>query len=313
MRRRRYTVACLAGDGIGPELMAEASRALAEVSRLHGFRLDEVHAPFGGEAVSRTGHPLPATTRTAYRHADAVLVAATRDPALEGVKADLDLTWRITRVRLAPAGDLAVVSPLVRNADEAAVERAFDLACSRRAQVSAVGGSAGWRTLVERAADRHAGVIVEYFSLADALPLLAAKPARFDVVVTERAFSRALSDMAAFAHSGSRIVASGRLSDTGPGVFGPTHGSAPDIAGQGVANPSGMLLAAALMLGEGLGERAAARTLERAVSEALEAGVRTADSVRTGVAATTREFMDVILELLPGSRTDTEFFAEAWT
>ena len=59
-RKKRYTVACLSGDGIGPELMAEASRALAEAGRLHGFAVDEVHAPFAGEAVSRHGHPLPA-------------------------------------------------------------------------------------------------------------------------------------------------------------------------------------------------------------------------------------------------------------
>ena len=75
--KKRYTVACLSGDGIGPELMAEASRALAEAGRLHGFCVDEVHAPFAGEAVSRHGHPLPASTRAACRVADAVLVALT--------------------------------------------------------------------------------------------------------------------------------------------------------------------------------------------------------------------------------------------
>jgi 3-isopropylmalate dehydrogenase len=110
--------------------------------------------------------------------------------------------------------------------------------------------------------------------------------------------------------NGSRIVASGRLSSTGPGVFGPTHGSAPQIAGQGVANPSGILLATALMLGEGLEERAAAKTLERAVSSALEAGHRTADLEGRGVAAGTRDFMDAVLDLMPSSRTDFEFFPE---
>src|SRR5262249_12092909 len=72
---QRYVVACLAGDGIGPEVMAEASRALGEVSSLHGFRIDEVHPPFGGEALSRAGHPLPPATRQATLTADAVLVA----------------------------------------------------------------------------------------------------------------------------------------------------------------------------------------------------------------------------------------------
>ena len=97
---KSYTVACLSGDGIGPELMAEASRAVAEAGRLHGFHVDEVHAPFAGEAVSRYGHPLPAETRAACRESDAILVALTREPALAGVKAELDLTWRVQRVML---------------------------------------------------------------------------------------------------------------------------------------------------------------------------------------------------------------------
>lgn len=156
-------------------------------------------------------------------------------------------------------------------------------------------------------------MIVEELSLAEALPNVMFEPEHFCVVLTETQFAQTLSDMAAFVRNGSRIVASGRLSQRGPGVFGPTHGSAADIAGQGVANPSGMLLAAALMLSEGLGERAAARALERAVTGAIASGVRTADLVEGGVGATTRSFMDTVLELLPGARTDTEFFVEAHT
>ena len=89
--RPRYVIACLAGNGIGPEVMAEASRALAEVSSLHGFCVDEVHPPFAGEAMTRAGHPLPAATRQATLGAEAVLVAGSTQPALEGVKAELDL------------------------------------------------------------------------------------------------------------------------------------------------------------------------------------------------------------------------------
>jgi isocitrate/isopropylmalate dehydrogenase len=129
------------------------------------------------------------------------------------------------------------------------------------------------------------------------------------VVVTQRAHAELVSDLTAASRNGSRIVASGRLSQDGPGIFGPTHGSAPDIAGQGVANPSGILLAAALMLSEGLGEQAAGRTLERAVSSALASGVRTADLAGRGPAATTRDFMDAVLELMPTTRTDVEFAA----
>jgi 3-isopropylmalate dehydrogenase len=306
---KRYTVACLSGDGIGPELMAEASRALAEAGRLHGFGIDELHPSFAGEAVARHGHPLPASTRAACRRADAVLVALTREPALEGVKAELDLTWRVQRVRL-PDGDIAIVSPLVDEVEPFVVGRAFDLARSRRGRVTAVGEGAAWVATVDREAERQPAVHVERLSLSKALPLLMNDPNRFSVVVTQQEHAELISDLAAGSGNGSRIVASGRLSSTGPGVFGPTHGSAPQIAGQGVANPSGILLASALMLGEGLEERAAAKTLERAVSSALAAGHRTADLDGGGVAATTRDFMDAVLDLMPSSRTDFEFFAE---
>jgi 3-isopropylmalate dehydrogenase len=305
MRKKRYTVACLSGDGIGPEVMAEASRALADVSQLHGFSIDEQHVAFGGDAVRRFGHALPASTRAACRRADAVLVATTTEPALEGVKAELDLTWRMTRVRLSGTR-VTVVSPLADDARELAVQRAFDLACNRQARVTSVGATSAWRTLVDRAAEACPGVIVEHASFESIVPALFRAPGAFDVVVSDQPFAEALSYTAAYAYGTTRMVASGRLSDDSAGIFGPTHGSAEEIAGQGVANPSGMLLAAALML-EGLGERTAARTLENAVAETLGKGVHTPDLVSSGVGATTREFMDVLLAALPGARTDTEF------
>jgi 3-isopropylmalate dehydrogenase len=309
MRARRYKIACLAGDGIGPELMAEASRALAAVSHLHGFVVDEAHVPFGGDAVRRFGHPLPPATREACREADAVLIAATREPALEGVKAELDLTWRVTRVRLARKGDVALVSPVAEDAELIAIERAFRLARERRAKVTSVGTGEEWFAAVQAATERHEGLIVEHVPVERILPVLAADPARFDVIVTQEVFAEALSNMAAFAHEDVRMVASGRMSAGGMGIFGPTHGSAPEIAGQGVANPMAMLLAASVMLGEGLGERAAAQTLERGVAGAIEDGVRTPDIVASGAAVTTRQFMDVLLAGLPSARRDTEFAA----
>jgi 3-isopropylmalate dehydrogenase len=162
---------------------------------------------------------------------------------------------------------------------------------------------------VRAATERHAGVIVEHVPVETVLPVLAADPARFDVIVTQEVFAEALSNMAAFAHEDVRMVASGRMSASGAGIFGPTHGSAPEIAGQGVANPMAMLLAASVMLGEGLGERAGAETLERGVAGAIGDGVRTPDLVESGSGATTRQFMDVLLAGLPSARRDTEFAA----
>src|ERR1044072_7444451 len=104
MSSRAFTVACLAGDGVGPELMAETSRVLAEVARLHHLHVDDVHLPFGGEALTRFGPPppLPQSTRDAYRSPDAIFVSAPGDPALDGVRADVDLAWRVSRVHNAP-------------------------------------------------------------------------------------------------------------------------------------------------------------------------------------------------------------------
>ena len=163
MRKKRYTVACLSGDGIGPEVTAEASRALAVVSGMHGFQVDEVHVPFGGDALRRFGHPLPAVTRAACAECDAMLVAATREPALEVVKAELDLRWRITRV-CARGSELAVVSPLLDDAVQLAADSAFRLAFSRRARLTAVGTSPLWHAALAAAGERWEGVVVEHAS-----------------------------------------------------------------------------------------------------------------------------------------------------
>src|SRR5438034_3517939 len=127
---RSWTVACLAGDGVGPELMGEALRVLAEVTRLHALQIEDVHLPFGGEAMTRVGHPLPLSTRAAYRSADAVFVSSPAEPALDGVKTDLDLAWRVSRVHNEPRGDLVVVEPIGYGTDELAIARGFQLAAA---------------------------------------------------------------------------------------------------------------------------------------------------------------------------------------
>jgi 3-isopropylmalate dehydrogenase len=170
-----------------------------------------------------------------------------------------------------------------------------------------VGAGGRWHAALAAAGERREGVLVEESRFEAAVTGLLRDPAGFDVIVSEQPFAEALASTAAYAHEGTRMVASGRLGADGKGVFGPTHGSAPAIAGQGVANPSAMLLAAALVLGEGLGERSAARTLEHAVVETLGNGVRTPDMVSSGAGATTRQFMDTLLASLPSARLDTEF------
>src|SRR5439155_7873847 len=177
--------ACLGGDGVGPELMGEATRALVEVGRLHGVLIDDVHLPFGGEAVTRFGHALPAATRAAYRGADAILVASPYEPALDGVKADLDPTWRVARVHVAPAGDLLVVGPLGPHAEVIAVAGCFRAAAERRGRVTSVGGSPAWRAVVDAEADLWGGMQVEHLSLGEALVALRDEAHRLDVVVAD--------------------------------------------------------------------------------------------------------------------------------
>ena len=104
-----------------------------------------------------------------------------------------------------------------------------------------------------------------------------------------------------------RVLAWGRLAANGPGIFGPNHGTAADIAGHGVADPSSMLLAAALMLGEGLGERGAAATLSSAVSYVRGTGVRRA----VGTVLMSTELTDAVLARLPQSHSNAEFMTEA--
>jgi len=303
--KRTHVVACLAGDGLGPELMAEASRALHALSGLHGFRVRDVHVPFGTEALTRAGHRLPVSTRSAYLEADAILVAA-EDPALEDVESELDLRACVLRVRFA-GGGFALVSPLSDEACEWTVERAFEIARSSRARLASVDAGRQWRDLVDGVAERYDAVLVDHLTVAEGLPALAFEPERFDVLVTGPLFADALEGIAATLEREARVVARGRLAASGPGVFAPVQGDPPDAAGQGVADPSSMLLAVSLMLAEGLGERAAAETLAGAITAARIRGATPRLPVWRRPAATTREFADAVLAMVPGSVRNAEF------
>ena len=296
---RTWTVACLAGDGVGPELMGEASRVLAEVARLHALRIDDVHLPFGGEAMTRFGHPLPRSTREAYRRADAILVSSPDDPALEGVMTDLDLSWRVSRVHNALRGDLVVVEPLGYGTDEIAIARAFELAAARRARLTSVGSTPDWTEQVAAAADGWDGLDVEHLTLGGVLTRFRDHPGTVDLVVAPEHLASAIVDAAAHLAGSLHSVAGAWLSQRGPGLFAAQVCDDDEVAGFGVADATGTLLAASLLLGEGLGQRNAARTLERAVRAAEELSARD-----------TRSFTDAVIVNLPAARTDTEHFQE---
>ena len=134
-----------------------------------------------------------------------------------------------------------------------------------------------WREVVDGLAGEYPEVALEHMLVDNAAMQLVSAPARFDVIVTENMFGDILSDEAAMLTGSLGMLPSASLGDDGPGLFEPVHGSAPDIAGTGQANPLATFLSAALLLRHGLGRPAEAERLEAAVEEALEAGLRTPD------------------------------------
>jgi isocitrate/isopropylmalate dehydrogenase len=293
---RRYDVACLAWHGIGPEVMAQASRAVAAAAHLHGVEIRERHVALGAEAMMRFGQTVPLASRAAALHADAILVAADGDAALAALETELDLRAAITRVRFDGGKELSILAPLGRDDWGWTFERAFELACASRAHITLVD--------VDGGRNGRDGVDVERISMREAVQALVFAPARFDVLVCQTAVFAAAAEFAACLGRG-RVSAWGRLGGSGPGVFGPAHGAAADIAGQGVADPAPMLLAASLMLGEGLGERSAAATLAAAVSLAYRE-----ERLPVPVGPTTAQATDAVLSRLPMVLGNAEFARE---
>ena len=318
-------IACLPGDGIGPEVMEQAVRVLEALP----VDVELVTLPFGGAAIDETGEPLPAATLAACRDADAVLLGAVGGPKWDGggprPEAGLLGLRKVLDVyaNLRPAGDMLIVRELVgglyfgaRGTREdgtvfdtceytpAQVERiarrGFELALSRRGSLISVDKanvldtSRLWRRVVTELAAAYPGVQLRH-ALVDSFAMELVGPLdAFDVVVTENMFGDILSDLAAAVTGGLGLAASASLGDAGPGIFEPVHGSAPDIAGTGKANPAAMLRSLALLLEHALGRSDLAAALAAAVDEVLLSHP-TPDQ---GGDATTGEFGDAVLARL---------------
>ena len=322
---RVVKIACLPGDCIGPEVMAVAQRALRRLAP--DAELEE--HPFGADAIRTTGNPLPPETLAACRSADAVLKAPIGDPEFDAaevrpeqgmlrLRAELDVYANLRPARDG-AVDLLIVRELVGglyfgasgvredgtvfdtceyhpSQVERIARRAFEFAGSRRGRLTSVDKanvletSRLWRRVVHEVAGDYPGVEVEDMLVDNAAMQLASAPEQFDVIVTENMFGDILSDLAAAMTGGLGLAPSASLGDQPPGIFEPVHGSAPDIAGRGIANPAGMLRSTALMLEHGLGRPAEARALEDAVDVALSE-TPTPD---LGGNATTAEFADAV-------------------
>jgi 3-isopropylmalate dehydrogenase len=313
-------VVILPGDGVGPEVAHEARLALELIAP--DVELGE--ALLGAAAIRATGTPLPAETLAACRRATAVLKAPIGDPEFDAadvrpeqgmlrLRAELDA---YANLRPAVAGDvdLLIVRELVGGLyfgargvrDDGTVfdtceyhpsqveriaRRAFGLAAERRGRLLSVDKanvletSRLWRRVVDGIAPEFPAVEVEHMLVDNCAMQLATNPERFDVLVTENMFGDILSDLAAAVTGGLGLAPSASLSDSGPGIFEPVHGSAPDIAGRGIANPAAMLRSTALLLEHGLDRRAEADALVQAV----DAGLALAPTPDLGGSATTAE------------------------
>ena len=322
-------VVCLPGDGIGPEVMAVAQRVLGEVAA--DLELEE--RLFGAAAIRATGTSLPDETLATCRSAAAVLKAPVGDPEFDAadvrpeqgmlrLRAELDV---YANLRPATRGDvdLLIVRELVGglyfgargvredgtvfdtceyhpSQVERLARRGFELARQRRGHVTSVDKanvletSRMWRGVVREVAADYPEVEVEDMLVDNAAMQLASSPQQFDVIITENLFGDILSDLAAAMTGGLGLAPSASLGDQGPGIFEPVHGSAPDIAGQGIANPAAMLRSTALMLELAFGRVQEARALESAVDAALT----TTPTPDLGGDATTDGFADAVVQAL---------------
>ncbi len=318
-------VILLPGDGVGPEVAHEARLAL----RLLAPDVEIEEHLLGAAAIRATGTPLPDETLAACRGAAAVLKAPIGDPEFDAadvrpeqgmlrLRAELD-AYANLRPAVSGEVDVLIVRELVGGLyfgargvrDDGTVydtceyhptqveriaRRAFALARGRQGRLLSVDKanvldtSRLWRRVVDALAPEFPDVRVEHMLVDNCAMQLATNPERFDVLVTENMFGDILSDLAAAVTGGLGLAPSASLSDSGPGIFEPVHGSAPDIAGRGIANPAAMLRSTALLLEHGLGRPGAARALERAVDE----GLALAPTPDLGGTATTAELGEAI-------------------
>jgi isocitrate/isopropylmalate dehydrogenase len=301
-----YRVGCLTGCGAAPELMAEASRALDATVRLHGIRLEQVHAPVGADARLRHGQVVSHAARAAFLSADAVLVADDDDASFAALTQELDLRARQTRV-LFGARDSVLLSPLADDASAWTARRAFALAATRHMRLTVVAGDDAWHGVIDAAAEHHFGVRVEWLDRDTAVRRAAFEAETLDVVLADAATGETLAALVGATAVPARVAAQGLLAEHGPSVFLPLDAEAADDAGHGAVNPSPMLLAAAMLLADGLNQRSAGETLANALSGALGGRVSTVDRVRRGLAATTREFTDSVLAGFQNHHANAEF------
>ena len=331
---KHYKVAVLAGDGIGPEVMAEAIKVLNVVAEKFQFSLSLTEALVGGAAIDATGEPLPAATLALCKNSDAILFGSVGGPKWTGLAPDsqpergsllplrktFDLFCNMRPGQIYPAfAELSPLHPRVsslgmdvlcireltggiyfgekgRTAVDAydvqrysvpEIERiarvAFEAAGKRSKKVTSIDKanvlqtSILWRETVERVAKEFPDITLEHMYIDNAAMQLIRSPQQFDVMLCDNLFGDILSDEIAAIAGSLGLLPSASLNGSGFGLYEPAGGSAPDIAGKGIANPIAQILSVALMLRYSFAEEAAAQAIEKAVQSCLEQHIVTRD------------------------------------
>lgn len=355
---KTHKIAVLPGDGIGPEVMAEAIKVLDKLSEKHGFNLEKSFADVGGIALDNHDHPLPDSTLATCEAADAILFGSVGGPKWEhlpperqperGALLPLRKHFKLF-CNLRPAKvykELASASPL----KDEIIGDGFDILCVRELtggiyfgqpkgregsgseekgydtmvytrgeieRIARIGFEAAmkrgkklasvdkanvlttmvlWREVVEEMAKEFPEVEVEHIYVDNATMQLLKRPRSFDVMLCGNMFGDIISDECAMLTGSMGLLSSASLAEGNFGLYEPAGGSAPDIAGQGIANPIAQILSAALMLRFSLGENAAADDLEAAIQAVITKGIRTGDIFSEGdTKVSTSEMGDAIL------------------
>jgi 3-isopropylmalate dehydrogenase len=331
-------IAVLPGDGIGPEVMAEAQKALNVLAAKKGFDVEYRMGLVGAASLDKTGEPVTQETLDMCRECDSILFGAIGDPRWDNAPAHQRPERGLLRIRkefgcfanlrpikVFPAlKSMSVLRPdiLEKGVDilmfreltggvyyrepkgrttvdgqpaavdtmlytEGEIERiarvAFVAAQQRRKKVTSVdkanvlASSQLWREVVTKVAADYPDVTLEH-QLVDSMAMkLITSPSNYDVILTENMFGDILSDEGGVLTGSLGMLPSGTISLAPPSFFEPVHGSAPDIAGQGKANPLGMILSLAMMLRYAFQMEAEAQEIEAVVENVLNQGYRTAD------------------------------------
>lgn len=330
-------IVVLEGDGVGPEVTAEAVKVLQAIGKRFGHSLEFSKELIGGASIDRHGVPLTDKALAACKASDAVLLGAVGGPGWDNpaaevrpeqgllqLRKELGVYANLRPVKLHPS--LSDVSPLkpgilgevdllfvreltgglyfgkprgrqeidghVRAIDtleyhdfeiQRVLRLAYGLAQGRRRKVTSVDkanvleSSRLWRQLAASLKSEFPGLVLENMLVDTASMRLMTNPSAFDVIVTENMFGDILTDEASVLAGSMGLLPSASLGNSGPGLFEPIHGSAPDIAGKGVANPVGAILSAAMLLRYSLHLENEAAAVESAVADAITDGHRTPD------------------------------------